>query len=267
MLIFSTLLANLLVALSIILNKNLHNTTSFYIMSSTITGMIISMVNMPFETIYVMEKYSWSKGLFTCTLWYVFDLSNCSINLSSFTIVSYIRLKSIKTPNKPWASRSTKRCILILIWLVPILIWSNVNFFLFYQFPPDVDDCYSNYSNHVLISLICVLFLCPLCILLTINVLVMHELKLRVKKMGNIGLRQLRAKSSSRPIKINAISPNLSTNQSPSHPFRHQPRALNLTKEKKALLSLVCIQVSLVVCWMPYIVILPLVRINKFKFS
>lgn len=285
--ILCTLLANVFVAMAIIFNKKLHNTTSFYILSTSLTGMVISFLNMPFETIYVIENYNWNYGLPLCILWYTLDLSNCSINLSSFTIVSYIRFKSITSPNKPWAKMWVKIVILVHIWALPLLMWSLVNGLLMTSYPPDSNNCFCAYSNYILITLIVVMFVCPLIGLLAVNFFIMYELHLRVKKMKQINPFSAHAnvthhchhhhdhrshsnsiQTATHPSGKNSLSVNKhpnSSNRANNHDENNPDMAsntnakFNFTKEKKALISLIFIQISLVVCWTPYIVILPLV--------
>ena len=50
-----TLFTNLYVLLTILMNKKLHVIINFFFVSSSITGIIVAVLNIPFETVYVVH--------------------------------------------------------------------------------------------------------------------------------------------------------------------------------------------------------------------
>lgn len=130
-----TLFSNVYIILSMILNKNLRHFTSFYLGSTSVTGVIVSFINMPFQTIYTNNDYNWFYGLPSCIIWYISDLTSCAVNLLSFMTVSYIRLKYLREPTKQWAPKSIRIILLISIWLVPFIIWAITNSVLMSLYP------------------------------------------------------------------------------------------------------------------------------------
>jgi hypothetical protein len=259
------LLINTYVILTIFLNKKLRNMTNFYFLIISFTGMIVSIINVPFESIYTIEDYRWNYGLLTCIIWYSIDLSTTTTNLITFNIISYIRLKSITSPNKPWASKFVRIVAFIFSWLLPSTVWSILNGLLMSANPPDYNNCFIAYSLSILLCAISIMFVIPLFSLMIINWKIVHELRMRIKKMKKVTPKNKINKSKVYSNENTANSSFNSTYQDPNKQIKNIARTtahLNynyLNKERKAIIALILIQISLFICWLPYIVILPLV--------
>ena len=256
-----TFIFNLYILCTIIFNKKLHNTTNFYFVSTSLTGLIVASLNMTFETIYITDNFKWKHELTLCIIWYTLDLCTCFINLASFTIISYIRYSFIKSPNKEWASKFMQKSILVLIWILPLLVISLVNGVFMSENPPLKDDCYIAYGLNILIPIIGLFIALPLFSLIVVNFKTMIQLKVRFHKMSKIHARLPR-------VKILVIPEIQNTTSHHHHQHHHQGEknssnnmhdGPHLAKEQKALLTLIFLSIILIVCWLPYIIILPMV--------
>jgi hypothetical protein len=254
------LMINTYVILTIFFNKKLRNMTNFFFLITSFTGIIVSIINIPFESIYVIEEYRWNYGLTTCIIWYSIDLSTTTTNLITFNIISYIRLKSITTPNKSWAPKFIRIIVFVASCILPSAVWSTLNGLLMSSNPPDYNNCFIAYSLSILLSLIVIMFVIPLVSLMIINWNIVHELRMRIKKMRKITPNKSinKNKASSNESIVSSLN---STNQNTTNISRPVARLSYsyLNKERKAIIALILIQISLIICWLPYIAILPLV--------
>ncbi len=121
-----TFFTNLYVLLTIILNKKLHVMINLFFISTSITGIIVAVLNIPVETVYAVRGYRWHHGISSCILWYTLDACTCAVNMYSLAIVSFIRYRTIKRPTQR-LQRGMLAAALVLIWTLPFTVWSIVN--------------------------------------------------------------------------------------------------------------------------------------------
>lgn len=148
------------------------------------------------------------------------------------------------------------------------------------RYPPLFNDCYPNFSPLYTIALLIVFFVAPMIILLWVNVAIMLELRKRVLKMN---LHHTNRRRFAAVTAIAAVVPvttigdsrggvNLSSSGDLTGEEIQQQKIsqtnsaivvknmrVNISREKKAIIALAFIQISLIVCWAPYITILPMV--------
>lgn len=219
-----TFCANVLVILTISLNKNLHNIHNIYFISSSLCGLLLC-IDFSLEFVQVLLDFSWPFNVGICVFWEILDLSICSVVLLTFTLISFNRFMSIKSPFKAWASQDVQKILILLIWIFPISLWALINVTLMLEKSPPDNDCFITYSHYLCYGLILLTCFVPLCLGLLLNAMSIRELK----SLRRTSVRQRRPSTT-------------------------------LSKDQKAIFTLLALELTTIVCWLPYIVILPLVR-------
>ena len=130
-----TFFANLLVILTISLNKNLHNIHNIYFISSSLCGILLC-IDFSLEIIQVLLDFNWPFNVGICVFWEILDMSLCSVVLQTFTLISFNRYMSIKSPFKSWASQGVQKILILLIWIFPVSLCDLVNITLMLELSP-----------------------------------------------------------------------------------------------------------------------------------
>ena len=184
--IIATFTLNLYIVVIIATNKKLHVAVNIFTVSLCAVGIVIACINMPFQLVYLFEDYKWYHGLGTCIMWFIFDLSACTISLSNFIVITFIRYMAIIKPKDDWAPKKVQVLVLCLIWLVPFVLWSISLIVLMNQSPPEGSDCYLSVDIEYSIPADVFAFLIPLILLIAFNVKLILELRKRtVKVLGS----------------------------------------------------------------------------------
>jgi hypothetical protein len=268
LIIIATFTLNLYIVVIIATNKKLHVAVNIFTVSLCAVGIVIACINMPFQLVYLLDGYEWYLGLNTCIMWYIFDLSACTVSMLNFIVITFIRYMAIIKPQDDWAPKKVQVLFLCLIWIVPFVLWSISLSVLMNQSPPEGSDCYLSVDIEYSIPADVFAFLIPLVLLIALNFKLILELRKRTVKV----LASKPAKSVEDNIGTKAILLLIFNN---FLFFFSEDSAVTTTiimitkktsglkvpfkKEKKAILALVILQIGFLVCWMPFIVVFPMV--------
>jgi hypothetical protein len=183
LLIIATFTLNIYIVVIIATNKKLQVPANIFTVSICAVGIFIACIDMPFQLVYLLDGNEWYHGLDTCIMWYIFDLSACTISLLNFIVIAFIRYMAITKPKDDWAPKKVQVLVLCLIWLVPFVLWSISLIVLMNQSPPEGSDCYLSVDIEYSIPADVFAFLIPLILLIALNVKLILKLRKRTVKV------------------------------------------------------------------------------------
>ena len=193
-----TIIGNILVMLSIIINRSLQTINNYYLFSLAVADLIIGMGSMNLYTLYVVVGY-WPLGPAVCDFWLVVDYVGCNASSMNLLVISFDRYFCITKPLSypTWRTTKIAGMLITAAWVISFIMWTPL--IVFWQFIVGVrtvpeTECFIQFISNVTItfSIHITAFNLPVAIMLVLYWQISRASKSRVKtgKGEPSGLKQ-----------------------------------------------------------------------------
>uniref|UniRef100_A0A3Q2EAE1 Muscarinic acetylcholine receptor n=1 Tax=Cyprinodon variegatus TaxID=28743 RepID=A0A3Q2EAE1_CYPVA len=183
-----TVIGNILVMLSIKVNRNLQTVNNYFLFSLACADLIIGLCSMNLYTIYIVIGY-WPLGPVVCDLWLALDYVASNASVMNLLIISFDRYFCVTKPLSYPVKRTTKMAGMMIAaaWVLSFILWAPA--ILFWQFivggrtVPE-KECYIQFFSNAAVTFGTAIaaFYLPVIIMIQLYWQISRASKSRVKK-------------------------------------------------------------------------------------
>lgn len=233
----TTVLGNLLVCVTIYVQRRLRNSTNYFIFSLALSDLLLGILVLPFSTINTLVS-TWPLGSTFCNIFIASDVMLCTVSILNLFAISLERYFAVSSPLR-YSQFMTFRVVMIIlgsIWVfsfvmafIPIhLGWNTVDGKIQNINKPEL--CLFE-SNIVYVLLIAVgTYFVPLIIMCVVYVKVFMIARSQVQRINQL------------------VKQTISV-------FHKQDNDPRLVSDSKATVTLASVVTAFAICWIPYFVI------------
>ncbi|NP_001266586.1 muscarinic acetylcholine receptor M2a [Oreochromis niloticus] len=183
-----TVIGNILVMLSIKVNRNLQTVNNYFLFSLACADLIIGLCSMNLYTVYMVIGY-WPLGPVVCDLWLALDYVVSNASVMNLLIISFDRYFCVTKPLTYPVKRTTKMAGMMIAaaWVLSFILWAPA--ILFWQFivggrtVPE-KECYIQFFSNAAVTFGTAIaaFYLPVIIMIQLYWQISRASKSRVKK-------------------------------------------------------------------------------------
>ncbi|KAK6482886.1 muscarinic acetylcholine receptor M2-like [Huso huso] len=183
-----TVIGNILVMVSIKVNRNLQTINNYFIFSLACADLIIGICSMNLYTVYTVIGY-WPLGPVVCDLWLALDYVVSNASVMNLLIISFDRYFCVTKPLSYPVKRTNKMAGMMIAaaWVLSFILWAPA--ILFWQFivggrtVPE-RECYIQFFSNAAVTFGTAIaaFYLPVMIMMVLYWQISRASKSRIKK-------------------------------------------------------------------------------------
>ncbi|XP_078090750.1 D(4) dopamine receptor-like [Mustelus asterias] len=169
LLIVAIILGNVLVCLSVLIERSLKTATNYFIVSLAVADLLLAVLVLPLYVYTEFQGGIWTLNIFLCDALMTMDVMLCTASIFNLCAISVDRYIAVVVPLKYNRNHFSGRQLVLITatWLLSLGVASPVIFGLNNVPDRDVTDCKLEDGTFVVYSSICSFFVpCPLMVLL-----------------------------------------------------------------------------------------------------